>query len=267
MFDCKSTRTALSLTSTMHRNVAPAGFAAAHRVEPARLRPWSPGCAQPPRWCRSERRRIAARSACPSRDSSPADVDRPLAGLGVALAEERRHHLLDQPELPVDGVAEQPQVPGLDPEAGEVGDQLGDGQALLVVVEGTPHHQGLDQPEALEEPPPRWPPRPLAAHSSSRVRLAPGQRRAGGAARRPGAAPGPVPWRPAGRGPARAAGVRASRFGLLRAATPRLAARHLGGLHRGRARRQRRRSGRPARRRATRSDGRSSSSSSSSSAS
>src|SRR5579875_889174 len=42
-----------------------------------------------------------------------------LARLGVALAKERRHHLLDQPDLSLDRVAVEPEVPGLDPVAAE----------------------------------------------------------------------------------------------------------------------------------------------------
>ena len=62
-------------------------------------------------------------------------LDRPLAGLGVALAQQRGDDLLDQAHLPVDGIAVEAQVAGLDPVAGELGHQLGHRQGLLVVVE------------------------------------------------------------------------------------------------------------------------------------
>ena len=56
-----------------------------------------------------------ARMDWPSAASSWAASTGPLAGLGVALAEEWDDDLLDQPELAVGSVAEEAQVARLDP--------------------------------------------------------------------------------------------------------------------------------------------------------
>ena len=48
------------------------------------------------------------------------ELDGPLAGLGVALAQQRHDHLLDQTDLAVGGVAPDSQVPGLDAVTGEL---------------------------------------------------------------------------------------------------------------------------------------------------
>ena len=73
------------------------------------------GLRQPPRCRRRAWRSSVARMDWPSDGQLVRRVDRPLAGLGVPLAEQGDDHLLDQAQLPVHRVAVEPQVARLDP--------------------------------------------------------------------------------------------------------------------------------------------------------
>ena len=82
--------------------------------------------------------------------SSLGCLEGPLAGLGIPLAEKRDDDLLNQPHLPVHGVAVEAQVTGLDPEVAELGRQVGHGQGILVEGGDTGHLHRLDEAEALQ---------------------------------------------------------------------------------------------------------------------
>src|SRR5690348_11518430 len=74
------------------------------------------------------------------RDRQGGDLPGDLLGagptLGVALPDHRGDDLLDEPDLPVGGRAERPQVAWLDAEPRELRGALGDQQRIAVVVAG-----------------------------------------------------------------------------------------------------------------------------------
>ena len=73
----------------------------------------------------------------------PGGPGRRVPGAGVALAQLRRHDLLDQVGLPVGRGLDRPQVPGLHPVLAERGHHPGDGQGLRTVLPADPADQAV----------------------------------------------------------------------------------------------------------------------------
>ena len=122
VFDCRSTRTARSRTSTMPANLLasrPTAISARDRDRPdapAGSRGMSP-VSRPSRSC------SGAGAARPGAAGPAGSFVRRLDGRGpgprVPLPDEGEHDLLHESRLPVGGVLVEPQVAGLDPELGE----------------------------------------------------------------------------------------------------------------------------------------------------
>src|SRR5437764_94867 len=70
-----------------------------------------------------------------------------IAEAAAALARTRTDDLREQPDLALGGGAKRAQMPGLDPEPGQLADDLGDGQRVVVVEAAG---LGGDQPELLD---------------------------------------------------------------------------------------------------------------------
>jgi hypothetical protein len=73
----------------------------------------------------------------------PGGSRRRVPGARAALAELRRHHLLDQVGLPVSRRLDRPQVPGLHPVLTERGDRTGDRERLRAVLPTNPADQAV----------------------------------------------------------------------------------------------------------------------------
>ncbi len=81
-----------------------------------------------------------------------------VPGPGVALAQLRRHHLLDQIGVPVGGLLDRPQVPGLHSVLAQRGHRPGHGQRLRPVLPSDPADQavGLELSQLLIADPRRF---------------------------------------------------------------------------------------------------------------
>ena len=80
-------------------------------------------------------------------------VDRllgPDPGLGIPLADQGEHDLLDESRLAVGGLLVEAEVAGLHPEPGEAGGQRGHGQGLVVEVD-VAGDQGRGQEPELDQ--------------------------------------------------------------------------------------------------------------------
>jgi hypothetical protein len=73
----------------------------------------------------------------------PGGPGRRVPGPGAALAELRRHHLLDQVGLPVDRDLYRSQVPGLHPVLAQRGHRAGDRERLRAVLPADPTDQAV----------------------------------------------------------------------------------------------------------------------------
>ncbi len=86
----------------------------------------------------------------PQRRQLVRPVHRPLTGFGVPLPQERDHHLLDQTQFAVGGVAIEAQVAWLYPEGPEGRGEVGDGEGILVVGLDAGHRHAFQEAEPLE---------------------------------------------------------------------------------------------------------------------
>jgi hypothetical protein len=73
----------------------------------------------------------------------PGGPCRRVPGPRAALAELRRHYLLDQVGRPVGGSLDRPQVPGLHPVLAERGHRAGHGERLRAVLPADPADQAV----------------------------------------------------------------------------------------------------------------------------
>ena len=73
----------------------------------------------------------------------PRGTGRRVPGAGDALAQLRRHHLLDQVGVPVGRGLDRPQMPGLHPVLTERGHRPGDRQGLRAVLPAHPPDQAV----------------------------------------------------------------------------------------------------------------------------